>query len=194
MNKVARFISVIGHPLLTIPVFVLIVMYRFESFETASKISLLIIGCFFIPLILWMFIKSRNGSYTNFDVSNRLQRRSLYVFAVPLLSAVTIILFVTGQSPNTCFSVLFALVLMIFSMVVNFFVKSSLHVSLNIFLAALVFDIDKRIAVAVLLFTGLLCWSRIKLGRHTLLEVVFGILVGTIVGLMMTLFQKYVLV
>jgi membrane-associated phospholipid phosphatase len=190
--KFAKCISIIGHPLLTIPIFIAIVMFKFNDLQDAMFLSLLIIGCFFIPLILWMYLKSKNGTYTNFDVSDKKQRNSLFLFAVPLLLVVTIILFKTDQSKNLCLSVLFALILVVISQFVNLFIKSSLHVSLNIYLAALIFSFDYRIAIIVLLFTGLLCWSRVKLKRHTIKEVLFGLLTGTCISLIMLKYEGFI--
>ena len=189
--KLARFISIIGHPLLTIPVFILIVMFGSEVFAKASLVSLLIIGCVFIPLILWMYIKSRNQTYTNFDVSDMKQRRSLYLFAIPLLMVVTVVLFVTHQSRNLCISVLFALILLVVAQVLNYFVKCSLHISFNIYLSTLILMQDFKLGIGVLLFTGLLSWSRVKLGRHTVKEVLVGMIVGIVIGVMMLKLEGY---
>jgi membrane-associated phospholipid phosphatase len=191
IDKIARFISIIGHPLLTIPIFITIVMFTYNDLPHAFFISILIIGCVFLPVILRMYIKSKKGTYTNFDVSDRIQRKSLFLFAFPLLLIVTIILFKTNQSRNLCFSVLFALILIVISQIVNFFIKSSLHVSLNIYLASLIFPFDYKIGIIVLLFTGLLCWSRVKLGRHTVKEVLFGFLIGSCISLIMLKYEGY---
>lgn len=192
MKKVANFISIIGHPLLTIPIFVMIVMFGFKGFSEAAMISALIVGGIFIPVILWMYIKSKNGTYTNFDVSDKNERKSLFLFVIPLLIIVTVALFATNQSRNLCISVLFALILTVISQCVNFFVKSSLHVSLNIYLAALIFTVNFEMGIAVLLFTVLLSWSRLKLGRHTIKEVLFGASIGTLISLIMLLTEGFI--
>jgi membrane-associated phospholipid phosphatase len=192
MKKIATFISIVGHPLLTIPLFILIVLFGNEDSSRAAPISFLIIGCVFIPVTIRLYIKSRNGSYTNFDVSDKIQRRSLYLFVVPLLLIVTIILFATNQSRNLCLGVLFALLLLILSQAINYFVKSSLHVSLNIYLTALIFTVNFKAGVAALLFTALISWSRVKLGRHSVKEVLFGLLIGTIIGLILLKLEGYI--
>ncbi len=192
MKKIATFISTLGHPLLTIPLFILIVLFGNEDSSKAAPISFLIIGCVFIPVTIRLYIKSKNGSYTNFDVSDKIQRRSLYLFVVPLLLIVTIILFATNQSRNLCLGVLFALLLLILSQAINYFVKSSLHVSLNIYLSALIFTVNFKAGVAALLFTGLISWSRVKLGRHSVKEVLFGLLIGTIISLILLKLEGYI--
>jgi len=83
------------------------------------------------------------------------------------------------------------LILTVISQFINFFVKSSLHVSLNIYLAALIFTVSFEIGIAVLLFTGLLSWSRIKLGRHTIKEVLFGLSTGAIISLIMLVTEGF---
>jgi membrane-associated phospholipid phosphatase len=191
MKKIASFISVIGNPLYTIPLFVLIVMFGNEDFSKAALISFLIIGCIFVPVILWMFIKSKNGTYTNFDVSDKHQRKSLFWFAFPLILVITVLMFVTNQPKNISISMLFALILVVTSQVTNFFIKSSLHVSLNIFLSSLIFTVNYKIGIAVLLFTGLLIWSRLKLERHTVKEVLTGFVIGLIISLIMLKTEGY---
>ena len=147
--KIAKAISFIGHPLLTIPLFVTIMMFAFEDFEKALLNSTLIIGCIFLPLFLRIYVKSKNGTYTNFDVSDRIQRKTLYTFIIPLMIVVTGISFKTSPASNYSISVLFATILIIISQVINLFIKSSLHVSLNIYLSALILMVDLRIGLAV---------------------------------------------
>jgi hypothetical protein len=192
MKKAATIISILGHPLLTIPLFVLAVMFGSEEFTKASRFSFLIIGCIFFPIIAWMYFRSRRGSYTNFDVSDQKQRRSLFLFAIPLLAIVSVFLFASGQRGNLFVSVLFALMLLVLSQITNFFIKSSLHVSLNIFLSALIFTVNHTIGIVALLSTGLLGWSRVELGRHTLKEVLIGLLIGLVISLVMLKAEGYI--
>jgi hypothetical protein len=71
---------------------------------------------------------------------------------------------------SLCLSVLFATLLLLVAQVVNLYGKSSLHVSLNIYIAFLLMTINFKMGLLLFLFTGLLGWSRVALGRHTLRE------------------------
>jgi membrane-associated phospholipid phosphatase len=184
-GKIAKIISIIGHPLFTIPLYILIVMFAFEDFKRAAFISLLIVGGIFIPLNVRLYIKSKNGSYTNFDVSDRSQRKSVFLFILPLMIAVTFLLYKTGQPQNVCMGVLFATILVFISQIVNFYIKSSLHVSLNIFLSFIILPVFFTLGIILLLFTGLIGYSRIVLGRHTRSEVFYGAAIGLIISLIM---------
>lgn len=185
-QKIARFISVAGHPLLTIPLYVALVTFASADGQKAAFNSFLIIGCIFVPLILWLYLKSKNGSYTNFDVSDRKQRKSVFVFIIPILCIVTFIVYKTGAQSNPVFqSLLFALILVTVLQISNFYIKSSLHVSFNIYLSFLVMGADYKLGIIVLLLTIPIAWSRIELSRHTLKEVITGGTIGLVVSVIM---------
>ena len=191
-QRIAKLISVAGHPLLTIPLFVVFVMFSFENIGKAIFISFLIIGCIFIPLIVRLYLKSKNGSYTNFDVSDRKQRKSVFVFILPILCIVTFVIYKTGQSTNMFLSMLMATILVFILQLINHYVKSSLHVSLNIYLSFLVITINYKIGIILLILTGFIGWSRIVSGRHTLKEVLFGAAIGLTVSLIMIHAEGYI--
>jgi len=187
-NSLARIVSIIGHPMLTVPLFVIIVLFSNNDVKTASFHTFLIIGCIFIPVIGWMYIKTKNGSYTNFDVSDRKQRNSLFVFAIPLLIIVTIVLYLTHQSSDTCLTLLFATILVIISQLVNFYIKSSLHVSFTLYLAFISFTLYPLLGFGFIILAILIGWSRIVLKRHTLIEVIVGSIIGSAIGSIMFYF------
>lgn len=168
-------------------------MFGFDDFKNAAFITSLIVGCVFLPLFFWLYIRSKNGSHTNFDVSDRNQRKSVFYFVVPLLTAVIVILYATGQPENIYMGVFFGLVLIIVAQIVNYRVKSSLHVSLNTYLAFLIMSLDLFAGMIFLVFVVLIAWSRIVLGRHTGKEVLFGAAIGLIVGLTMLLTARGIL-
>lgn len=187
---IARYISIIGHPLLSIPVFVTAVLFSNGDFKNSLLIFILIVGCIFVPLILRLYLKSRNGTYTNFDVSDRKQRKSIFVFIIPILIIVTLVLFKTQGYSNVFISMLFATVLVVAAQLINLFLKSSLHVSLNLYLSFLVLMVNVPVGMMLLLFTIALGWSRVVLKRHTLAEVLVGGILGLSVGLLMFYVEK----
>jgi hypothetical protein len=184
-KKIATIVSILGHPLLTIPLYVVLVMFGSEDSKRASLNTFLIIGCVFIPVTLWLFFKSRNGTYTNFDVSDRKQRKSVFVFIIPILSIVTFIVYKNGPTSHLWQSLFFGLILLVILQVVNFRIKSSMHISLNIYLSFLIMTVNYPAGIIVLVLTAPIGWSRVVLGRHSLKEVLSGTVIGLLVSLVM---------
>ena len=182
-RKIASYISVIGHPLLTIPIFSIIVFFTYEEFQRALLHTSLILVGIFLPLIVKMYLNYKNGTYTNFDVSDKTQRQSWYIFATLLLLTVTIVLFVTDQTRTFRLSVLFSLMLLVTSQIMNYIIKSSLHVSFNIFLSFLIRPMNLIIGLLFLVFTILIAWARLTLKRHTFKEIIAGSIIGLTIGI-----------
>jgi membrane-associated phospholipid phosphatase len=182
-KKIANLISVFGHPLLTGPLFTTIALFYYEDPSKALWISALIFGGVFIPISIKMYRGAKSGEYTNFDVSEQRQRQSWYIWATGLFFMLYVVLWVTGQSHGLKAVVQLTLLLMITAQLVNFFIKSSLHMSLNVFMMFLIFPISVVAGVLFCCFIFLVGWSRITLGRHTVKEVLTGALIGLIFGL-----------
>ena len=180
--EIAKYISIIGHPLITLPLFTIITLFNYEDFQRAFLISSLIVGGIFIPLTIKMYRGTKHGKYTNFDVSDKSQRQSWYLFALILLLIVTIIMYATEQAPTLRLKILFAFLLLLTSQVINYFIKSSLHVSLNIFLSFLILPINMPIGILFFVFVAFIAWSRLILNRHTLKEIIVGAIIGFIIG------------
>ncbi|MEO7992239.1 MAG: phosphatase PAP2 family protein [Chryseolinea sp.] len=185
--KLAKYISVLGHPLLTIPLVLIVALFNFEEPKRALFISLLIVGGIFIPLTIKMYNGTKDGTYTNFDISEKSQRQSWYFFALALLAIVTIVLFVTNQSRVLCLSMLFAFILLLTSQLMNYYIKSSLHVSLNVFLAFSILPMSLVTGIVLFVFVILISWSRLALKRHTLKEILAGAFIGFAVGILLLL-------
>jgi len=129
-----------------------------------------------------MYLGVKNGNYTNFDVSNKKQRQSWYVFAILVLFIITIALFITDQPQTLSLSVLFSLILLITSKLMNYYIKSSLHVSFNIFLSFLIMPMSLLAGILFLVFTILIAWARLSLKRHTVKEIIAGSTIGLTIG------------
>lgn len=181
-TRLASIISIIGHPLLTLSVFTVLALFTHEEPDRAFMHSLFILAGFFLPVGLKMYINSKRGTYTNFDVSDKQQRQSWYVFAFLILLAVTLILFLTDQPLALCMAVLLSLVLLTISLFANYFIKSSLHVSSTVFLSFLILPMNLLVGLSLLIFTIPIAWSRSALGKHTVPEIVAGAVIGLFVG------------
>lgn len=181
-TKLARSISLIGNPILTVSLFAVISFFMNEGMQKAFLHSLLIVAGVAVPLIVKMYRGSRNGTYSNFDISDKQERQSWYLFPITILLIVTSVLYLTGSSRALCLLMLSALALLIISQVVNYAVKCSLHVSFNMYLSFLILPHNVILALVFMIFTVFIAWSRLVLKRHSLKEIIVGMLIGFAVG------------
>ncbi len=181
-QKLAEWISGVGHPMLSFPVFIILMLFLNQPPEKALWISALIILGIFIPMFIKISRGTKSGRYTNFDISDRQQRKSFYPFLILLLSTVTAILFFTNQPLSIIRPLFFGLILILINFALNFYIKVSLHVSLTVFLGFLLFEINSTAGILFFLFSFAMAWSRFELKRHSVSEILLGFLVGILIG------------
>ncbi|MFC3200204.1 hypothetical protein ACFOET_21460 [Parapedobacter deserti] len=181
-TTLAKLISTLGHPFLTVPVFVIFLLFSIESVLQATYLSLLIIGGIFIPIGIKTIRGVKKGTYTNLDVSDRVQRQKWFIATTLLLAAVTIIIWLTNQDRTLRLATTCALMLLVAAQAVNRRIKASMHLAFHVFLGFLIFYFNWIAGVLFLLVAPLLAWSRIHLKRHVWKEVIAGVMLGTALG------------
>ena len=125
-----------------------------------------------IPVIIWLIWNVKTGRYTNMDVSDRVQRKTLYLFVAGCLMSYLIFHYIRNGYIDLV--MLFILILLITMQISNFFIKSSMHTSFNIFVAALFFTLDWKMGLIWLGIATLVGITRVILKRHTVKEVFMG--------------------
>ncbi|WES98620.1 phosphatase PAP2 family protein [Chryseobacterium arthrosphaerae] len=125
-----------------------------------------------VPVIIWLTWNVKTGRYTNMDVSNRIQRKTLYIFIAACV--VTYLIFNYVRNGYIDLVMLFILILLFTLQISNFFIKSSMHTAFNIFVAALFFTLDWKMGLLWLGIATLVGITRVILKRHTVKEVFMG--------------------
>ncbi len=182
LYKASLAISTIGNPLITFSVFVLFITLKTMDGMSAALLSLLVIGCVTIPISINNYVKTKNGKYTNYDVSDREQRQGFYHFLLLLIGGVTGILYLTNQPAAFRHGSLVFLVMVIVSYVINYRLKVSMHTSISVYLGITLLLVNFNAGLAMLVFAVLIGLSRLVLKRHSVAEVVAGLAVGFVFG------------
>jgi hypothetical protein len=182
LHRAAAIISTLGNPLLTFPVCVALVSFRSFEVEKASFISLVAIVGVILPVSIRNYVKTRRGEYTNFDVSDQEQRKGFYLLPVILISIALLVFYFTNQPSYVLAGTLLSLLLMITGGLINLKIKCSLHAAASIFLSFLLLRIWFYTGVVMFVFTILICISRFILKRHSVIEIITGLMVGSVFG------------
>jgi len=178
MNTLARVISTAGHPLLTSALFLAAVMVRQFPSANGPAVVALLVGGVLLPIAGWNLWQVRQGRYTNFDVSHRPQRVTMYPLIVGLLAAVTLTLYLTSQPARLTAGMAAACSLSASCWLANRWLKVSLHAAFSFFYALLSPNISPSLLIPAFAFAVAIVWSRHHLARHTLRELLAGAALG----------------
>jgi membrane-associated phospholipid phosphatase len=172
LHKISKIISDFFNPLVSLFIFFVYMSVRNYSLHDSVVYFLPILLMVIIPVVIWLVWNVKTGRYTNMDVSNRIQRKTLYVFiAVCVIAYIAYNYFKNGYID---FIMLFVLILLFAMQISNFFIKSSMHTSFNIFVAALFFALNPMMGLIWSVIASLVGITRVILKRHTVKEVLMG--------------------
>ncbi|WP_288460924.1 phosphatase PAP2 family protein [uncultured Chryseobacterium sp.] len=180
LHKISRIISDFFNPLLSLFIFFVYMSFLKYSLKEAITSFLPILVIVIAPVIIWLVWNVKTGRYTNMDVSNRVQRKTLYIFiAAAVISYIGFNYLKNGQID---FVMLFILILLFALQISNYFIKSSMHTAFNIFVAALFFALNTTMGIIWLGIAAIVGITRIILKRHTPKEVFMGAGIAFIVS------------
>jgi membrane-associated phospholipid phosphatase len=172
VHKISKVISDFFNPLVSLIIFFIYMSIREYSLKDSMLYFLPVLLMIIIPVVIWLVWNVKTGRYTNMDVSNRVQRKTLYIFIA--VCVITYLLFNYIRNGYIDLVMLFILVLLFALQISNLFIKSSMHTAFNIFVAALFFSLNWKMGVAWLGIAILVGITRIILKRHTVKEVFIG--------------------
>ncbi|HKR62919.1 MAG TPA: hypothetical protein VJZ00_04240 [Thermoanaerobaculia bacterium] len=165
----ARILSIAGHPFLLSPLTV-------AAASRNWKWTVVLAVGMILPLTVIVARNVRRGRWSDFDVSRHEQRGGLYYVAAPLLAITAVALYASGARGTMMRSVVAVAAMLAVGFLANRFLKVSLHMMFAAFCTVILGYLWMWAFVAAI------AWSRWKLERHTLAEIAFGLVVGTIAG------------
>lgn len=182
-QKTAKFISVIGHPLLLGNAYVIFMSFQNLERNTAILVSLLVISLVAVPIIWNNLRKMKKGEYTNFDVSDRKQRMGFYPFAISLFVILLFVFWILDFPVEVIHQTLVFFVMVLIMAMVNFKIKASMHAGIGFYIVVNIFGIGILQGFITLIFALAVSWSRWEMKRHDTMELVIGSFIGVIFGL-----------
>lgn len=172
VHRVSSVISNFFNPLVSLIIFFIYMSVRTYTLKESLLYFLPTLLMIIVPVIIWLVWNVKTGRYTNMDVSNRVQRKTLYVFIAACVTIYLIFNYIRNGYVDLV--MLFILILLLVLQISNFFIKSSMHTAFNIFVAALFFTFDWKMGLAWLGIAVLVGVTRVILKRHTVKEVFMG--------------------
>ena len=173
----ARFISIIGHPLVLLSLLVLSLHLR-HSPQNVLRLTFAFALIVLLPLGLLIWRSRASGRWQTVDASDKADRPVLYLTIGLVLIGAGAYFYFVEQSVvfvRGCF-VVGAMMLVAFAL--NHWIKLSLHLAFASFCGLLLGTLQPRAGLLILLCVPALIWSRLVLSRHVLSETIGGMILG----------------
>jgi ABC-type Fe3+ transport system permease subunit len=184
MTHLARAVSILAHPFVMVILLVAVPAMR-QSSGASGQSVFLVVGAVVAPIAVLMFWQVRRGRWSNVDASHSSERPVL--FAVALAGLVAALGWLLLNDPGS-FLVRGMLVVATFLLVAALltrWVKLSLHVAFAALAATTLSLLGSAVGYALIATIPVLFWSRITLERHRIHELLVGLLLGALAGILL---------
>lgn len=189
--KLARLISVIGHPFLLMPLLTGIVAFHLLPSKDALIVELIALGVVIVPASVYTLVCVKRGTWGDLDVSDQRERQQFYGILLPLLLIIAVLSWISDVPRAIPLGAVSIIALVSAAFLLNVWVKVSLHTGFAVFAAETFLLFRPTLGTVVLVLAILVGWSRTTLGRHTVTEVLLGGILGAFVGAAFVLSLKY---
>jgi len=173
IDRFARYLSIVGHPFIVLPASVAAISALRGGEPHAARA----VAGLFIAISIAIVVGMKAGRFNDFDVSDRQRRPSFYLLVI----AGTVGLgFWLRDKPEAFGACAIAAAVLIVCGVVNRWVKASLHAAFSLYAVGLWATWSISAGLVAIPVAAAIAWSRIRIGRHTVKEVLLGTAVGLV--------------
>lgn len=179
--------SVLGNPLIISAIFLSAFCLRLLDPARAVEVVAALVALLFVPIAVWIRSRVRSGHFSDFDVSRREDRTTMYPAILGLNVISTGMLFLTHQPKVLSVGMLCTSVMLVVAFLTNRWIKISLHAAFSFFFALAAIKLSLTCVAPMLIFAALVTSSRLILKRHRASELVMGVALGILTGWVMLL-------
>jgi hypothetical protein len=187
MKEVARWVSVLAHPFVMVAVLVAVPAMR-QSSRSAVQSVLFVAAAVIVPIAALMLRQVRRGRWSNVDASNASERPILFMVALGGLIAGLGWLLLNDPQSFLIRGMLVVAAFLLLAAILTPWVKLSLHVAFAALTATALCLIGSLAGYALVAVVPVLFWSRLALARHRVHELVVGLVLGVIAGIVLVRF------
>lgn len=175
-DRLARLLSNVFHPFLVSLITLILVIYLDGTpLLDAIKWTVIGFGIVILPLTIYLIINVRRGRYSDWSISIREQRHTIYVLA-GICFVILVLTFIWAGAPSIALACLYAaLPTVAIAAVINRLVtKISLHAVAMAGCAAALYWVSPLLGVLLALAGIGVSWARMRLKHHTLAQILLG--------------------
>jgi hypothetical protein len=186
MNRFAfaRLVSIVGHPFAFVTLLLLLPYFR-RGDPGALRVAALVVAAGLVPLGVFMRQRYTSGKWATVDASARTDRPMAYLAGFAVLLPLSIYFFFVERSGSLVRGCASIAAMFGTAFALNRWIKLSGHLAFAGFTVLVLARIHPTYAIPMVCFIPVLGWSRLALLRHTIPEVIGGLILGVIAGTVM---------
>lgn len=175
-EKLARLLSNVFHPfLVSLATLILVIYLDGATFLDAVKWTAVGFGIVILPLALYLAANVRHGRYSDWSISIREQRHTIYVLA-GICFVILVLVFIWAGAPAVALACLYAALptVVIAAAINRLMTKISLHAAAVAGCAAALYWVSPPSGMLLALAGIGVSWARMYLKHHTLAQILLG--------------------
>lgn len=190
-KETARVISFLFHPSFIAVLATFLITYKNSNSLMFASQWALIAALFAFAIFTFEYYGVKMGYFSNFDVSRRTQRGPLFTFVIVALLLFIFMLIVLKGPLQLILGASCLCVSILVLSIVNMKIKASIHVAgISAFLLSMGIIYGGYVYFGLFLIP-VIGWSRVKIHRHTIPEVLMGAGLGIFLTLLSYLVIQY---
>ena len=182
-HRLARIVSILGHPLVSLPVAALLLAAH-GGVGPARLLTLVLgLGAIASGVMGYSHWQVRRERWRHVDASGRGERRSLNRFLLVLFAVSTLATWAWAPQREFALGLALSALLVAAAMLSARWCKLSLHVAFAMYASVLLVQLSWLACAVGVAFTAGVAWSRLVLDRHAPRDLVAGAIAGLLAGI-----------
>lgn len=183
IDRFARAISILGHPLLTLPAGLLLPTVLRGNDPWTSQAAFAGSAVFAAFVLGWSMWQVRRGRWAHVDASKQSERRSLNRTLLVLIGLGALLAWRTLPAPDLALALALSWGIVAVAVVAAGWCKLSLHIAFVLYATGLLWALGWMVVAACCVFAAGVAWSRLRLSRHQPRDLVAGAMAGMVAGI-----------
>lgn len=180
LDRLARAISILGHPLLVLPA-ALALPAALRSGDPGTLRPMLVGFALFAALVLgWSWRQVRRGRWAHVDASQPSERQSLNRILLVTIAIGALLAWSRSPTPDLAMVLALSACIVAVAMLLVRWCKLSLHAAFAVYAAGLLWPLGVVWVGVGCVFAGIVAWSRLQLSRHRPRDIVAGAAAGSL--------------
>lgn len=182
-DRIARAVSILGHPLLTLPTGLMLPAALRGGDPRTLQAAFAGFALFAALVMGWSWWQVRRGHWAHVDASRQSERRSLNRTLLVLIGLGALLAWRALPSPDPGLALALSAGVVAVAMSTVQWCKLSLHIAFAVYATGLLWPLGPMAIAACCVFAAAIAWSRLRLSRHRPRDLLAGAAAGLLAAM-----------